>query len=188
MRRVFFLVLLATVVWFAGRQAIRQVAASRFPPQVSKGLYARDFRGSKGPELVVKQWIGPKPELAGKVVLIDFWATWCGPCRAAIPELNEIAAKFREDVVVIGITGDTPETVQVFQHEMPMHYYVGSDPEQTMARAMSVEGIPNVIIMTSDGVVRWQGIPIAPEDRLTPDLVKAIVDADSGVAKRRAGK
>ena len=67
-----------------------------------------------------------------------------------------------------------------------MHYYVGSDPSQSAAREMNIEGIPNVIIMTSDGIVRWQGIPISPEDRLTPTIVKAIIDADPAVIARRA--
>src|SRR5690606_7582858 len=70
-------------------------AQAAWPEPVEKKLYADDFRGRKAPQLEVERWLTPEPETKGKVVLIDFWATWCPPCREAIPELNEFQKKFR---------------------------------------------------------------------------------------------
>src|SRR5436309_2703130 len=66
------------------------------------------MQGKPAPALVLKGWINSKPltaaDLKGKIVVLDFWATWCGPCIASIPHNNELAKKFADKAVVfIGI-------------------------------------------------------------------------------------
>src|SRR5881628_4050637 len=73
-----------------------------------KKIWAKSFLNQKAPELVVEKWLTKEPDRKGKFVLIDFWATWCGPCRKAIPELNALHKKFGDKLVVIGVS-DEPE-------------------------------------------------------------------------------
>ncbi len=76
-----------------------------------KRLWAKSFQDKEAPAFVVEEWISDKPELKGKFVLIDFWATWCGPCKKAIPELNAFQKEFEKDLIVIGISDETKEKV-----------------------------------------------------------------------------
>ena len=59
-------------------------------------VHARSFRDGPAPNFVVQKWLTAKPNYTGKFLLIDFWATWCGPCRRSIPELNNLHAKFKD--------------------------------------------------------------------------------------------
>src|ERR1043166_3397044 len=69
---------------------------------------------------------GTVPDTKGKFVLIDFWATWCGPCRKAIPELNAIHKKFGDKLVVIGISDESEEVVKKMT-EPKIEYFTAID-------------------------------------------------------------
>ncbi len=163
-------------------------AAADYPAAVKKTLYADDVRGKQAPELVVQQWLTAHPETKGKVVLVDFWATWCPPCREAIPELAEIQKKFKDDLVVIGISKEEPGVVQEFMKTTPIGYAIGIDPNNTAAEKIGVKGIPHVLIISTDNIVRWQGFPLSDEEHLTADIVKQVIDADPGIAARHAAE
>jgi cytochrome c biogenesis protein CcmG/thiol:disulfide interchange protein DsbE len=157
-----------------------------YPKSVEKKLYADDIRGKKAPVFSVGKWLTDEPDRKGKVVLIDFWATWCPPCRASIPELNEIQAKFKDDLVVIGVSDEDAAKVKEFMTGTKMDYSVAIDKKAKMNNAIHVSGIPHVLIISTDGIVRWQGFPFSAEERLTPEIVKQVIDADPGVAARHA--
>lgn len=157
-----------------------QGASAEYPSTTTKKtLYAKhDLRGKAAPKLVVERWLsGKAPETKGKVVVLDFWATWCPPCRETIPELNGIAKKFATDVVVIGISKEKPEVVQSFMKGTKMNYPVAIDTKGRMSDAIGVEGIPHVLVVSPDGVVRWQGFPLDGTERLTEETIAKIVKA-----------
>ena len=164
--------------------AVLAADRAEYPKAVHKELYADDVRGKPAPSFSVQTWLTPEPRRAGKVVLIDFWATWCPPCRATIPELNDLQAKFKDDLVVIGVSDEEPDKLKAFMQGTKMSYAVATDPGKQMNSAIHVKGIPHVILISTDGVVRWQGFPLSDEEPLTAEIVKQVIAADPGVAAR----
>lgn len=128
--------------------------------------------------LSIKEWIKGQPVdvTDGKrIYVVEFWATWCGPCRVSIPHLSKIQKEFRDkDVVVIGISDEEPSVVRPFVEKMggKMDYIVACDDQrQTFTAYMAAYGqggIPTAFIVGKDGNIQWFGHPMDGLDaRLT---------------------
>lgn len=101
-------------------------------------------------------------ELAGKVVLIDFWATWCGPCREALPHIQNIARKFAgQPLVVLSISLDSDEGKWkdfVARHDMTWLQYRDGGFDGPMATRFGVRAIPATFSIDADGVLQDQHV------------------------------
>lgn len=139
-----------------------------------KKLWAKSFLNQKAPELVVEQWITAKPETTGKFILIDFWATWCGPCRKAIPELNIFQKKFAADLVVIGISKESAEKV-LSMKEPVIEYASAIDSKGTTSTVLEIKGIPHCILIDPKGIVRWEGFPSLQGYELTEKVIEELI-------------
>ncbi len=153
-----------------------------FPAFTGAVSHATDLRGRKAPEFHVAEWVTAQPNATDKVVVIDFWATWCGPCIAAIPHMNELAGQFADDVVCIGISSESRSKYNAGMNKLAarnvtpqsFHYPIALDSKRTMQQAAKITGIPHVLVMSSDWIVRWQGHP----SQLTTQALGQIVAAN----------
>eukprot|EP01027_Heterolobosea_sp_BB2_P008476 GEZU01012578.1.p1 GENE.GEZU01012578.1~~GEZU01012578.1.p1 ORF type:complete len:193 (-),score=42.44 GEZU01012578.1:157-735(-) len=103
------------------------------------------------------------------VYVVEFWATWCPPCRSSIPHLSELQAKFRDSVTFVGVTNENENVVRPFVDKMgnSMSYTVAIDTDGSVNRGymskFSVRGIPHAFIVNKLGQVFWHGHPMDAE-------------------------
>ena len=92
--------------------------------------------------------------LKGKVVVLEFWATWCGPCVAAIPHLNELADHFKDKPIqFIAITSEDEKVIGPFLKRKPIRAWVGLDTDKSMFKAYGITGIPHTVIVDKKGKI-----------------------------------
>lgn len=85
----------------------------------------------------------------GKIIVLNFWATWCPPCREEMPELSELHTENKDrNIVVLGIAIDTVESIKVFTQETPVSYPLFADEEQGMALASQLGNDKGVLPYT----------------------------------------
>jgi thiol-disulfide isomerase/thioredoxin len=140
---------------------------------------ANPYAGQPLPPLHVAGWLNTdRPlgdaDLRGKVVLVDYWATWCRPCVRGIPDLIEFNRRFRDaGVLVVGLTsehGAAVENVKNFVKLKPgMDWPIGYGAGQTF-QMMGIEGIPTYMLYDRSGACVWGGHSLA-------GVEKAVVEA-----------
>jgi thiol-disulfide isomerase/thioredoxin len=130
--------------------------------------------GDPAPKLAVKQFVKGDPIKGlenGKLYVVEFWATWCGPCRKSAPHLSELQKKHK-DVTFVGVSlDDELDTVKSFVKEMgdQMAYRVALDDgamAKTWMAAAGQDGIPSAFIVNGEGKIAWIGHPMAMDKPL----------------------
>ena len=157
---------------YRAEAAAREGAAAKSPPMEDESrqealeegdmvvpkLHAKSFMGQPAPRFVVEKWLAGPPNPAGKFVLIDFWATWCRPCRESIPHLKALHAKFKDRLVIIGLSNETEAAVRKMTSPH-IDYFVAIDTQERMKRAVEVRGIQHAMLIDPQGIVRFEGHP-----------------------------
>ena len=89
----------------------------------------------------------------GHVVVVDFWASWCKPCRQSIPWLNGLRARYGTDgLVIVGINVDADRAdADRFQHDVPIDFEVRYDPQGKLAQQFELQGMPTTLVFDRNG-------------------------------------
>ena len=117
-------------------------------------------------------------EYHGKVVVLDFWASWCVPCRRSFPWMNSMQEKYGDDgLVIIGVNLDAVDAdAQAFLQQTPAEFRIISDPQGTLAREHDVIAMPTSYIFDRDGklVTRHLGFKVKRQEEYEALLVETL--------------
>lgn len=115
-----------------------------------------------------------------EIVILDFWATWCGPCVRALPTISKVAEKYREKGVAFYAVNidEMPEDVTKFLEEKELKLTVAMDKGGKVAELYKVEGIPQTVIVGKDGLV--QVVHIGASNKLEDELSKELEELLAG--------
>ncbi len=132
--------------------------------------WAKSVLGEKF-TFVVEDWVSEKPDMEGKFKVVEFWGTWCGPCKKSIPHLNELSKKFKNSIVFIGVSDESVAQVKLMK-EPVIEYYSAVDSKNRMKKDMlELKSVPYAIVIDPNGVVCWEGYP----DKLTKELLDGFI-------------
>ena len=156
--------------------------------------------GSKAPALDIEHWVSDgegkfkhiKEFEKGKVYVVEFWATWCGPCVRSMPHLAELQEKYGEQgVTLISISDEDLDTVTRFlEKEVPNSkktygeltsvYCLTTDPDRSVSKdymeAAGQNGIPTSFLVGKDGHIEWIGHPMYLDDPERGDVLKNVLN------------
>jgi thiol-disulfide isomerase/thioredoxin len=112
-------------------------------------------------------------DLRGKVVLIDFWATWCGPCRRSIPHLIDLHNEYKDKgLVVVGVSVDQqgPQVVKPFVAQNKIPYRIVMQTGKVIQDFGGIRGIPTAFIITQDGKIYRKIVGLVPREKYEDDI------------------
>lgn len=129
------------------------------------------------PDLALETMDGRTINLAdqkGKVVLVNFWATWCGPCRREIPDLVDLYSEMKSDgleIVGIAVDQEGAEVVRPFVEEQSINYPIVLDPDQsTESHFDAMYGLPTTYVVNPQGQIVRRILGVFPIDEMKPTL------------------
>ena len=137
--------------------------------------------GQAAPQLNIEKYLqAPEGEkslsaLKGNVVVLEFWATWCAPCVAEIPHLNQLSEEFRDkQVQFISVTDESEDVIAPFLKRQEMKSWIGLDTDRSVFEAYGVKGIPRTFLIDQKGIIAASLHPVG----LSSDMIKKVINGE----------
>ena len=111
--------------------------------------------------------------LRGKVVIVNFWATWCPPCRKELPDLEKLSQRFQDQLVVLALSDEDIAKIKPFVEQQKLTYPILLDRGGEVAKLYDVEGIPKTFVYDRDGKLVAQAIDMRTQNQFLEMLSKA---------------
>lgn len=95
-------------------------------------------------------------DFKGKVVFVDFWASWCGPCKQSLPEFNKVYHQYKDkgfEIIAINLD-ENPEDAKAFLSKHPVDYTIAADSSGSIAEKFGIEAMPSSVLIDQLGVLR----------------------------------
>ncbi len=172
---------IAVAVWLALRSSERAAVApvtTAEPTRIVAGevapsptLAAAPVEGALAPNVALETLDGDTVSLSdyrGQVVLVNFWASWCSPCRVEIPELASLYGDLGEqgfEILAINV-GENAEQIGLFTEALEMPFTILLDSDGAAARRYGLRGLPTSLLVDRDGVIRLVHVGIATDAML----------------------
>lgn len=123
----------------------------------------------------------PLQELKGKIVILEFWATWCGPCIPAMDHLDELKKKFPEQVEVIAISDESPERIQRFIKNKPSAILFSSDPDHSLQKYFPFHAVPHSVLIDQNGILVANTSPM----EITGEVIRSVLQGQTVSLKEK---
>lgn len=134
------------------------LAAASSEDSLADPISDQSVLNKTAPKLEPVKWLGETPATEGKAVLVLFWTTWSQPCRKVIPEMNSFQKKFRDKLVVVGLSSQEEKDLAEFG-DVKIDFSMAVDTNGRFAATVGVTSVPYVLLVDVKGIVRYAGHP-----------------------------
>jgi thiol-disulfide isomerase/thioredoxin len=154
--------------------------ASSSNSQMQEQVSTSQNNKMKAPDFTLTSTSGKKINLSdfkGKIVILDFWATWCGPCRRGVPDLVDIQKEFKNKVVVIGISLDDQRTINdimPFMKQYGINYPIVYGTNKVVMDYGNIQAIPTSFVIDRNGFIVDQNIGLVPKAKFV-DRINSLI-------------
>jgi thiol-disulfide isomerase/thioredoxin len=168
------------VAFSLAAQAARARGAAQKPLATSEESLAdpisdHSLLGKSAPPVEVEKWLGDKPVLDGKFVLVSFWAPWSIPCRQTISDLNALQKKFREKLVIVGVCSES-ETEIAEMSGPKLEFPAGIDSKGRLGVLLGITSVPSVVLLDPNGIILYDGHPSAVTEKKLQSLMAKVAE------------
>lgn len=173
MKRTRTLIIGVLLGFFLGIILVSVVSRLQLPPKISKAVDDKNSQlqiNAPAPNFELQNLNGDLVNLRnfhGRILLVNFWATWCAPCRLEMPAFQSRIDVHPDDLVVVTVNSqDTLDDIQNFMNELGLTFYALIDPDGDVHKRYMVQGFPTTYLVDRDGILRIQHIGLITDGQL----------------------